>query len=136
MRPASGSKSKSAKPRKNPAMAEPLNLLYGVIITHGLFFGIAFGVRNAIFMGMTNPAVAATQFTAFMGMGNLAISMGNYWQGIVAERFDYAAVFYLDSLFVIISLLIIPFLRNREESAETIDGDTDLLFAEAQPAES
>jgi PAT family beta-lactamase induction signal transducer AmpG len=93
MRPASGSKSKSAKPRKNPAMAEPLNLLYGVIITHGLFFGIAFGVRNAIFMGMTNPAVAATQFTAFMGMGNLAISMGNYRQGIIAERFDYAAVF-------------------------------------------
>lgn len=74
-------------------MAEPLNLLYGVIITHGLFFGIAFGVRNAIFMGMTNPAVAATQFTAFMGMGNLAISMGNYRQGIIAERFDYAAVF-------------------------------------------
>jgi PAT family beta-lactamase induction signal transducer AmpG len=114
----------------------PLNLLYGVIITHGLFFGMAFGVRNAIFMGMTNPVVAATQFTAFMGMGNLAISMGNYWQGIVAERFDYAAVFYLDSLFVIIPLLIIPFLRNREESAETIDGDTDLRFAEAQPAES
>ena len=58
------------------------------------------------------------------------------WQGIVAERFDYAAVFYLDSPFVIIPLLIIPFLRNREESAETVDGDTDLTFSEAQPAES
>ena len=76
--------------------------------------------------------------TGFQGIklfiSNLAISMGNYWQGIVAERFDYAAVFYLDSLFVLIPLLIIPFLRNREERAETIDLVTDLTFAEAQPA--
>ena len=42
----------------------PQNLFYGIVIIHGLFYGMAFGVRNAIFMGMTNPAVAATQFTA------------------------------------------------------------------------
>ena len=112
----------------------PLATLYGVIITHGLFFGMAFGVRNAIFMGMTNPAVAATQFTAFMGMANLAISAGNYWQGIVAERFDYAAVFYLDSLFVVVPLLIIPFLRNREENLETSEPDTDSALLDIQPA--
>jgi len=93
----------------------PQNLFYGIVIIHGLFYGMAFGVRNAIFMGMTNPAVAATQFTAFMGMSNLAISFGNYWQGMVAERMDYAAVFYLDSLFAILAILVIPFLRDREE---------------------
>jgi len=101
--------------------AVPLEALYGAIIMHGLFFGMAFGARNAIFMGMTNPAVAATQFTAFMGMSNLAVSAGNYWQGVVAERFDYATVFYLDSLLVLVPLLIIPFLRKREESDETIE---------------
>ena len=95
--------------------AVPLDLFYGVIIIHGLFYGMAFGVRNAIFMGMTNPAVAATQFTAFMAMSNLAISIGNYWQGIVAERVDYAAVFYFDSLFAVLAVLVIPFLRGRAE---------------------
>ncbi len=65
-------------------------------------------------MGMTNPAIAATQFTAFMAMGNLAISIGNFWQGIVAERFGYAMVLFLDSLIVLVPLLVIPFLRNRE----------------------
>ena len=91
-------------------------LFYGVIVAHGLFYGMMFGVRSAIFMGMTNPAVAATQFTAFMGMTNLAVSIGNYWQGIVADRFDYAAVLYLDALFGALVVLLIPFLRSREDT--------------------
>jgi PAT family beta-lactamase induction signal transducer AmpG len=95
----------------------PLVSFYGIVIAHGLFFGMAFGVRNAIFMGMTNPAVAATQFTAFMAMSNLAISMGNYWQGLVAERFDYSAALYLDSLFAVLVIGLIPFLRSRDQRA-------------------
>jgi len=95
-----------------------LQLFYGIVISYGLFFGMAFGLRPAIFMGMTNPAVAATQFTAFMGLGNLGISLTNFWQGIVAERFDYATVLYLDSLILIIPLMIMPFVKNREESPE------------------
>jgi PAT family beta-lactamase induction signal transducer AmpG len=93
----------------------PIDLFYSIIIGHGLFFGMAFGVRNAIFMGMTNPAVAATQFTAFMGMANIAVSMGNYWQGMVAERMGYATVLYLDALFALLVIAIIPFLRERED---------------------
>ena len=109
--------------------AVPLATLFGVIIAHGLFFGMAFGVRPAIFMGMTNPAVAATQFTAFMGMGNLAISIGNYWQGIVAERFDYATVLVLDSLIVLLPLSLIPFLRNRETEEEPVMAGAELAYS-------
>jgi MFS family permease len=93
----------------------PIDWFYGIIIAHGLFFGMAYGVRNGIFMGMTNPAVAATQFTAFMGMANVAISIGNYWQGTVAESMGYAVVLYLDALFAMLVILVIPFLREREE---------------------
>jgi PAT family beta-lactamase induction signal transducer AmpG len=93
----------------------PMSLFSGIIIAHGLCFGLAYGVRNGIFMGMTNPAVAATQFTAFMGMSNLAIVFCNYWQGIVAERMGYAAVLYLDALFAVLVIMVIPFLRSREE---------------------
>lgn len=91
-----------------------IGLFYGIVIAHGFFFGMAFGVRNAIFMGMTNPAVAATQFTAFMGMSNLAISFANYWQGVVAERIDYATVLYIDALVALPIILLIPFLRGRK----------------------
>jgi len=109
----------------------PIDLFYGLIIAHGLCFGMAFGVRNAIFMGMTNPAVAATQFTAFMGMANLAISMGNYWQGIVAERMGYAVVLYLDALFAVLVILVIPFLREREERSVAKPATAEPLLAAA-----
>jgi PAT family beta-lactamase induction signal transducer AmpG len=92
----------------------PFGLFYAIIIGHGLLFGMAYGVHNAIFMGMTNPAVAATQFTAFMGMSNIAISYTNYWQGSVAEQFGYATVLYADAAIMLIPLAIIPFLRYRE----------------------
>jgi PAT family beta-lactamase induction signal transducer AmpG len=91
------------------------SFFYGSIIAHGFFFGIGYGVRSAIFMGMTNPAVAATQFTAFMGMSNLAISFGNYWQGVVAERMGYAAVLYADAVIALLVIGVIPFLRPREQ---------------------
>jgi PAT family beta-lactamase induction signal transducer AmpG len=91
-------------------------LFFGSIVAHGLFFGVAYGSRNAIFMGMTNPAVAATQFTAFMGMSNLAISFGNYWQGIVAERMGYATALYLDAAIALLVIGLIPFLRGRDEA--------------------
>ncbi len=99
--------------------AVPASLVSGTLIVHGFLYGMCFGTQAAVFMGITNPAVAATQFTAFMAMGNLVVSYTNYWQGIVAENFDYAKVLYIDSLLVIVPLLIIPFLQTREESLST-----------------
>jgi len=101
------------------------SFFYGVIIAHGFFFGMAYGARNAIYMSMTNPAVAATQFTAFMGMSNLAISVGNYWQGIVAERMGYAQVLYLDAGIALLVICLIPFLRARDASSERADPAVD-----------
>ena len=94
-----------------------LHTFFGVIISHGLIYGMTFGAHKAVFMGMTNPAVAATQFTAFMAMGNLAISYSNFWQGLVAERYGYATVLYLDALVMLVPLAMIPFLKNREAQA-------------------
>jgi len=80
-------------------------------------------------MGMTNPAVAATQFTAFMAMSNLAISIGNYWQGVVAERVDYAAALYLASLFAVLVIGLIPFLRGREQQTDKAPRVAEPLLA-------
>lgn len=98
-----------------------LHSFYSIIIAHGLIYGMTFGAHKAVFMGMTNPAVAATQFTAFMAMGNLAIVYGNIWQGHVAQQFGYATVLYLDALFMFVPLLIIPFLQDRQTEAAQAD---------------
>lgn len=92
----------------------PIGLFQALILGHALVFGLGYGVRIALFMGMTNPAVAATQFTAYMALSNVAISMGNYWQGVVAERMDYAAVLYLDAAIVLFVLCVFPFLKDRQ----------------------
>jgi PAT family beta-lactamase induction signal transducer AmpG len=94
--------------------------LYSVIVFHGLVYGAAFALHAAIFMGMTNPAVAATQFTAYMAFSNLAFSAGNLWQGAVAERMGYEMALFLDAAFVIVALTVIPFLKNREETVQPI----------------
>lgn len=93
----------------------PLAGLFGAIMMHGLCYGMCFGLFAAVCMGITNPAVAATQFTAFMAMSNLTMSYTNLWQGVMAERFGYAYTLYLDALLVILPLLLIPFLKSREE---------------------
>jgi hypothetical protein len=49
-----------------------------------------------------------------MALGNVAISLGNYWQGIVAERAGYATALYLDAGIVVLALALVPFLRSRE----------------------
>jgi predicted MFS family arabinose efflux permease len=50
-----------------------------------------------------------------MGMANVAISIGNYWQGLVADSMGYAVVLYFDALFAMLVIAVIPFLREREE---------------------
>lgn len=92
----------------------PIFVFIATILTYSLLFGMAFAVRVAIFMGMTNPIVAATQFTTYMALSNVAISVGNYWQGAVAERYDYSTALYIDAMIVVLALAVIPFLRNRE----------------------
>jgi PAT family beta-lactamase induction signal transducer AmpG len=99
----------------------PINHLRATILTHGFLFGMAYAVRIAIFMGMTKPAVAATQFTTYMALSNIAISIGNLWQGAVAERFGYSLALYLDAAFIVVALSVMPFLKNREKKVKTAD---------------
>ncbi len=91
------------------------SMLAGAIGAHGFVYGVAFGLHAAIFMGVANPAVGATMFTAFMAMSNIAISYTNYWQGQVAENFDYARVLFLDAAVMLLPLALIPFLQDRKE---------------------
>lgn len=92
----------------------PIQVFIATILSHSLLFGMAFAVRVAIFMGMTNPLVAATQFTTYMALSNVAISVGNYWQGVVAERFDYSTALYIDAALIVVALCVMPFLKDRQ----------------------
>lgn len=86
---------------------------YAVFMAAGLCNGLHYGINNAVYMGLTNPKIAATQFTAFMALSNLTIYYCNSWQGYVAENIDYVTVLYWDAALVMVPLLVLPFLTPR-----------------------
>lgn len=92
-------------------------MYYGTTIVYTFTSGLLNGAYLAIFMGLTSVRVAATQFTAYMAMGNLAYTYSSVWQGKLAASQGYATVFVLDSALVLLPVALAPLLsasrRNR-----------------------
>jgi len=92
---------------------------YPVALIAALITGLYYGVGSAVFMGLTNPLVAATQFTGYMALKNLALSYSNYWQGAAVDELGYSFVFFVDGLVVMLPILLLPFMvpRTKVDSA-------------------
>jgi PAT family beta-lactamase induction signal transducer AmpG len=96
------------------ARAAPAVLVMAVWVATLLYAvgqGLMYGTRSAIFMDVTNPAVAATQFTAYMALSNLAISYSATWQGIAIEALGYPKTLLIDALTGPICLAVLPFIK-------------------------
>ena len=91
----------------------PMSALYTCILTLSFFTGLHYGTTAAVYMGLTNPLVAATQFTGFMALANLTIAYTNLWQGQVAQAFGFSTVLYIDAVLVVVPILVLPFLTPR-----------------------
>lgn len=76
------------------------------------FQGLHYGVRNALYMDVTTPAVAGTQFTAYMAMSNLVAVYTAWWQGLSIERWGYPATLALDAAAGLVVLLLLPLMRQ------------------------
>jgi PAT family beta-lactamase induction signal transducer AmpG len=88
-------------------------LLYSVAL------GLMYGTRSAIFMDVTNPAVAATQFTAYMAMLNLVTAYTATWQGIAIEALGYPNTLLIDAIVGLLCLIVLPFMKG----SRTPEGD-------------
>jgi len=53
---------------------ELVSLFWALTLVYAVFNGLIYGVGTAIFMDITTPAVAATQFTGYMALSNLCFS--------------------------------------------------------------
>jgi PAT family beta-lactamase induction signal transducer AmpG len=85
--------------------------LWVATLTYGVALGLMYGTRSAIFMDVTNPAVAATQFTAYMALLNLNIAYSATWQGIAIEAIGYPNTMLIDAIFGLACLLLLPWIR-------------------------
>ena len=102
---------------KTPNRPHPSTVLvftfWAACIVYNIFQGLYYGIRTALYMDITNPAVAATQFTAYMALLNLCISYTAWWQGHVVEWLGYPLTLVLDCAFGMSALLLLPLMRPR-----------------------
>lgn len=99
-----------------PGQAAPAALVtafMAAVLAYNGLFGFIYGARVAVFMGITQPAVAATQFAAYMALTNLSISYSLVWQGYAVQHWGYAATLGLDALVGLSCLVVLPFLRPK-----------------------
>ena len=83
------------------------------MIAFNVFQGLYYGVRSALFMDVTTPTVAATQFTAYMAMSNLVITYTSWWQGLSLVTWGYPVTLVIDSVAGLVVLLLLPFMAAR-----------------------
>jgi MFS family permease len=105
--------------------AVPPALLYAfwvATLVYNAFNGLMYGTRSASFMDVTNPRVAATQFTAYMALLNLNISYSSTWQGIAIEAWGYPRTMLIDATFGLLCLALMPWM-SRGRLAATVWSD-------------
>jgi len=90
-----------------------LALFWRVCIVYSFVQGLTYGSSTAMFMDITTPAVAATQFTAYMALGNLATTYTAVWQGRAVMQLGYPATLGLDALFGVACAALLPWLGAR-----------------------
>lgn len=99
------------------APAALITAMWVATLSYSVAQGLMYGTRSAIFMDVTNPAVAATQFTAYMAMMNLAISYSATWQGIAIEALGYPKTLLIDAVTGVLCLAVLPFIKPADNAA-------------------
>jgi PAT family beta-lactamase induction signal transducer AmpG len=90
------------------------------VLVYNVFQGLYYGIRAALFMDVTTPRVAATQFTAYMALMNMAISYSATWQGWAVEHWGYPLTLTADASFGLVCLVCLPFMKPVAKPAATL----------------
>jgi len=108
----------AANAPNRPAVPPALVMAFWIAcLSYNVFQGLYYGIRSALFMDITTPAVAATQFTAYMAMQNFAISYTSSWQGFSIVRYGYPITLVLDCVAGLLPLALLPFMATKKGEA-------------------
>jgi PAT family beta-lactamase induction signal transducer AmpG len=97
-------------PDRPPVPADLVATFWALTLGYAVFQGLMYGTGTAIYMDVTTPAVAATQFTAYMALCNVVYAYSSTWQGHALTRWGYPATLALDGAFGLVSILLLPFM--------------------------
>jgi PAT family beta-lactamase induction signal transducer AmpG len=89
-------------------------------IANAVVSGIATAAFLALFMDLTDPRLAATQFQVYMSLANLRGFWGSRLGGWSAERFSPARMFGFAATIEVLPLLLLPLLGSKKSKAEPV----------------
>jgi len=95
-----------------------VNSLWLAAIVYNFMQGLMYGTRTAMYMDLCNSEIAATQFTAYMSLMNLALAYSAYWQGRSAESWGYPLTLVLDSAFGCVCLVPLAIISLPKPAAK------------------
>ncbi len=85
---------------------------FGLVLLYQFFNGVMYAVSIALYMDVTTPRVAATQFTAYMAVCNLCTSYSAAWQGLSIARLGYPVTLLIDGLIGLLAIGLLPFMTR------------------------
>jgi PAT family beta-lactamase induction signal transducer AmpG len=103
-------------PDRPAVPAALVTIFWSACLVFAVFNGLMYGTRSALFMDVTTPAVAATQFTAYMALMNFVIQYSARWQGLALERWGYPTTLMIDGSAGLLSIALLPFIVPRRAS--------------------
>ena len=84
-------------------------LVKGFLLAEPLLTSLMAGGLFALCMDLSLPAVAATQFTAYMALSNLSTMLGQFAGGQLGDRVSYPTLFVMAGLLQIaVAFLVLP----------------------------
>src|SRR5207237_4100609 len=108
------------RPPGGAAVPELITQLWYASLAYAVFQGLMYGTRSAIMMDVTNPRVAATQFTAYMAMMNLAIAIAATWQGVAVEAWGYPVTLLVDAITGPLCVLLLPAMKREKSFSDSL----------------
>jgi MFS family permease len=110
-----------------------VQVFWAATLVYTLLNGLMYGARSALYMDISNPRVAATQFTAYMAMMNLVIAYSAAWQGKAVVRWGYPKTLVIDAAFGLLCLAVLPFTMTRVPYAKAAAPEEDERGFEVAP---
>ncbi|MEQ8787601.1 MAG: MFS transporter [Pirellulaceae bacterium] len=109
-------------------------VVYGMIYAQEFLLSALSVSLFALFMGVSSPIVAGTQFTAYMALLNLSNSCGVWLAGQLHPGLSVAAVYTLAGGLQIAALLLVLFIKPRDAADEKkFDSTIEAVPDESSP---
>ena len=101
------------------------SMIIGYAFAEQICIGVMTVSLYAIFMGVSWPAIAATQFTAYMAMLNLSLTGGTKLASWMGEAPDFGQIYLMSGVLQVGFLMLIRWIDVSETRRVLGDQDTD-----------